>query len=149
MRRRLILVGVLAMVLASCGDSSATPSPSTSAAESSMPSADAGSSSTPSESQAPGEATPAASAATSGSTSTAICDAISLRKSPSSSSTRLKTINSGTAVHVVAEVSGTAYSAGSCGTSGSTWLKIDKVGGKSVKSAYGVSYVYAAAGFFE
>jgi len=58
-------------------------------------------------------------------------------------------ITSGTAVHFVATVTGTAYTAGACGNSGNTWLKIDKVGGKSAQSAYGVKYVYAAQGFFQ
>jgi 3D (Asp-Asp-Asp) domain-containing protein len=78
-----------------------------------------------------------------------MCDSVSLRKSASSSAARLKVIPSGTSVHVVATVTGTAYTAGSCGTSGSDWLKIDKVGGKTAKTLYGVSYVYAAAGFFQ
>ena len=82
-------------------------------------------------------------------TSTAVCDGITLRKTPSGSGARVKVINSGTAVHVAATIKGTAYTAGSCGTSGSSWLKIDKVAGKTVKSAYGVKYVYAAAGFFQ
>jgi hypothetical protein len=50
---------------------------------------------------------------------------------------------------VVATVTGTAYTAGSCGTSGDTWLKIDAVAGKTAKSAYGVDFVYAAEGFFQ
>ncbi len=79
----------------------------------------------------------------------AICDGISLRKSPTSTSAAVSKINSGTAVHVVATVTGTAYTAGSCGVSGSDWLKIDKVAGKGVKAKYGVPYVYAAAGFFQ
>jgi hypothetical protein len=149
MRRRLIIVGVLAMVLAGCGDSSATASPTgSSSVESVAPSSDSGASMAPSESQSPSEA-PIASQTASGSTSTAICDAISLRKSASTSSSRVASINSGTAVHIVGTVHGTAYTAGSCGTSGSSWLKIDKVAGKSAKASYGVTYVYAAAGFFE
>jgi hypothetical protein len=148
MRRRLILVGVLALALAACGDSSATQSPSASDIGSSAPSADSSSSAAPISSLTPTEV-PVTAPPASGSTLTAICDGISLRKSASTSSSRLKTINSGTAVHVVATVNGTAYSAGSCGASGRSWLKIDKVGGKSAKSAYGVTYVYAAAGFFQ
>ena len=92
---------------------------------------------------------PSASTVVSGSSATAICDGITLRKTPASSGAKVKVINSGTAVHVVATVNGTAYSVGSCGTSGSTWYKIDKVGGKTAKAAYGVQYVYAASGFFQ
>jgi hypothetical protein len=80
---------------------------------------------------------------------TAVCDGITLRKKAASTGTKVKVIGSGTAVHVVGTVNGTAYTANSCGTSGSNWLKIDKVGGKSVQSTYGVKYVYAAAGFFQ
>ncbi len=148
MRRRLILAGVLAFTLAACGGSSATPSPSASDQGSAAPSAAAGPSSAPLESPPP-TASPSPAVPGPGSTATAICNGIGLRKAASASSTKLKTINSGTAVHVVDTVTGTSYTAGSCGTSGDTWLKIDKVGGKSAKSAYGVTYVYAAAGFFQ
>jgi hypothetical protein len=148
MRRRLILVGILALTLAACGDSSSTPSPSASDQGSAAPSSEASSSAGPLDSLQP-TSEPATAAPATGSTATAICDAISLRKSASGSASRVKSINSGTAVHVVATVKGSSYSAGSCGVSGNSWLKIDKVGGKSAKSAYGVTYVYAAAGFFQ
>lgn len=147
MRRRVILVGVLAMALAGCGGSSATPSPSASESVSAAPSSDAGSASPGTSQGSSSEAS--ASAAPAADISTAICDSVSLRKQPSSSGARVKTINSGTAVHVVATVDGTAYTAGSCGVSGSQWLKIDQVGGKAAKTLYGVQYVYAAAGFFQ
>jgi len=152
MHRRLILVGVLAMALAGCGGSSTSPSPSASGSgsASSSPSAGASSSSRPVASTEPGASVePSASTVVSGSSATAICDGITLRKTPASSGAKVKVINSGTAVHVVATVNGTAYSVGSCGTSGSTWFKIDKVGGKTAKAAYGVQYVYAASGFFQ
>lgn len=148
MHRRLLLVGVLAMSLAACGGSSGTASPSASGSGAPSASAGASSSAAPLDSASPSaEAT--ASLPVSGSTATSICDGISLRKKAASSGARVKVIPSGTEVHVVATVNGTAYTASGCGTSGNTWLKIDRVGGKSVKSAYGVSYVYAAAGFFE
>ena len=150
MRRRMILVGVLAMALAACGGSSGSPSPSASGAGSSSaasgsPSSNPGAS--PTASDGANEASP--SAAAPAGTSTAVCDGISLRKSPSSTAAKVRAINSGTSVHVAATVSGTPYTANACGTSGSEWLKIDKVGGKTVKSLYGVNYVYAAAGFFQ
>lgn len=151
MRRRLILVAVLATALAACGGSTGSPSPSGSGASpataSSSPSGPAGASSEPTASGSEAAASP--SAALPAGSMTAICDGISLRKAASSSGAKLKVINSGTAVHVVATVDGTAYTAGSCGTSGSSWLKIDQVGGKAVKSLYKVNYVYAAAGFFQ
>ncbi|MHB8961073.1 MAG: SH3 domain-containing protein [Candidatus Limnocylindrales bacterium] len=147
MRRRMVLVGVLAMALAACGGSSGSPSPSASDAGSSA--AASGSPSTlPASPTASEVASPSAAPPAAG-TSTAVCDGISLRKSPSSTAAKVRAINSGTSVHVVATVSGTAYTAGACGTSGSEWLKIDKVGGKTAKSLYGVTYVYAAAGFFQ
>ena len=150
MRGRLILVGVLAMALAACGGSSGSPSPSASGAGSSSaasgsPSSNPGAS--PTASDGANAASP--SAAAPAGTSTAVCDGISLRKSPSSTAAKVRAINSGTSVHVAATVTGTPYTAGACGTSGSEWLKIDKVGGKTAKSLYGVTYVYAAAGFFQ
>ncbi len=147
MRRRLILVGVLAVALAGCGGSS-TPSPSASGLESSAPSTGASSSAAPLASALP---TPAPTSATpvAGADATAVCDGISLRKLPKATGARVKSINTGTVVHVAARVTGTAYTAGACGNSGDTWLKIDKVGGKTAKAAFGVSYVYAAAGFFQ
>ena len=146
MRRRLILAGVLALTLAACGGSSATPSPSASGLGSAAPSA--GPSTAPVESLPP-TAAPTPEVPAAGSTATAICTGIGLRKSAAATSTRLGTVNSGTAVHVVATVTGTPYTAGACGTSGDTWLKIDRVGGKTAKSAYHADYVYAAAGFFQ
>ncbi|HEY5630140.1 MAG TPA: hypothetical protein VIR16_11570 [Candidatus Limnocylindrales bacterium] len=153
MRRRMILVGVLAMALAACGGSSGSPSPSASGADSSAassgsPAASPGTSGAPAASETT-NASPTAAPPAGTSTSTAACDGISLRKSPSSTAARVKTIGSGTLVHVVATVTGTAYTAGACGTSGSDWLKIDKVGSKTTKSLYGMNYVYAAAGFFQ
>ncbi len=55
----------------------------------------------------------------------------------------------GTKVRVVETVPGDAYEAGSCGTAGDTWLKVDRVGGKSIKTVYGVPFGFVAAGFFE
>jgi len=150
MRRRLILVGILATALAACGgsSSSASPSASGSGSSSTSPSADASTSADPAATNQPSVA-PSASTAVPGSTATAACDGVTLRKTPSSSGSKVKVITSGTAVHFVATVTGTAYTAGACGNSGNTWLKIDKVGGKSAQSAYGVKYVYAAQGFFQ
>lgn len=130
------------MALAACGGASATPSPS-SLENVSPPVVEA---TAPVQSEVPSSAPTEPAGAY---TATAICDAIGLRKTPSTSGARLKVINSGTAVHVVAAVDGTAYKAGACGTSGSGWLEIDKVGGASVQDLYGVSLVYAAAGFFQ
>src|SRR5262245_1078279 len=48
---------------------------------------------------------------------------------------------------VVATVTGRSYDTTCAGkpVSGSTWAKVSAVNGKSVKSLFGVSYVYAAA----
>ena len=148
MRRRLILVGVLAVTLAACGSSSESPSSSAADAGSAAPSAQPVGSASP-DASASGSVEASASLPAAGSTSTASCDGVTLRKAPSSSAARVKVINSGTAVHVAGTVTGTAYTAGTCGKAGNTWLKIDKVAGKSVKATYGVSFVYGAAGFFE
>jgi hypothetical protein len=149
MHRRLLLVGVLAMSLAACGGSSGSPSPSASGSHAPSAAPQASTSAAPQESAASPTDSASASQDASGSAMTAICDGISLRKKPASSGARVKVIGSGTAVHVVGTVDGTAYKAGTCGTAGSSWIKIDEVGGKSVKSSYGVPFVYAAAGFFQ
>ncbi len=146
MQSRLILAGILALTLAACGGSSATPSPSASSESPAAPSLVV--SSAPPESLQPSMA-PSSTAPASESTLTAICDGVSIRKSSTTSSSRLGSVNSGTAVHVVATETGQSYTAGACGVSGDGWLKIDRVGGKTAKSVYGVAYVYAAAGFFQ
>lgn len=147
MRRRLVLIGVLAIALAACGDSSASPSPSSPDQGSVAPSSDAGASGLPE--SAPPTEMPTESEAFPGSTAVAICGGISVRKQPSTSGARLGTIASGVEVRVVETVDGTPYTAGACGLSGSTWLKVDRVAGKSAKAAYGAQYVYVAAGFFQ
>jgi hypothetical protein len=148
MRRRLILVGVLVVTLAACGSSSGSPSASAADTASAAPSGEPAGSASPGASPS-GSAEASAALPAAGSTITASCDGVTLRKAPSSSAARVKVINSGTAVHVAATVTGTPYTAGTCGKAGTTWLKIDKVAGKSVKATYGVSFVYGAAGFFE
>jgi hypothetical protein len=54
-----------------------------------------------------------------------------------------------TKVRVVATVDGEAYTTGACGTSGSQWVKVDRVNGTSMRKLYDVPFGYAAAGFFE
>ena len=84
------------------------------------------------------------------STMVAACSDVSLRTGARTSATRKALIPAGTPVRAVSTVDGGSYSA-SCGTavSGSRWLKIDAVNGKSVPSLYGVSYVYAASKLFK
>ncbi len=79
----------------------------------------------------------------------AMCAGVGVRKGPTKGDDLLVRVNKGTKVRVVETVTGDPYEAGSCGTSGDEWLKIDRIGGKSVKALYGVPYGYAAGGFFE
>jgi hypothetical protein len=141
MLRGLILAGLAAVVVASCGSGSSTPTPVPS------PSVE-----TPSAapSAAPA-ASPSAAVATAGTGQTmlALCSGVAVRKLPTSTAAVLVRVNTGATVHVVGTVAGDAYTAGTCGTSGSAWLKIDQLNGKKVKSLYGVTYAYAAAGFFQ
>jgi GH25 family lysozyme M1 (1,4-beta-N-acetylmuramidase) len=80
---------------------------------------------------------------------TASCDA-NLRATPTSGGTVLAVIATGTLVVSGQTVTGDPWSA-TCGTtvSGTTWLAITSVGGKSASSLYGVSPVYAASGLFK
>lgn len=139
MLRGLILAALAAVIVASCGSGSATPTPVPS------PSAE-----TPSEapSAAPSASAQAATAGT-GQDMLALCSGVAVRKLPTSTSAVLVRVNTGATVHVVGTVAGDAYTAGTCGTSGSAWLKFDQLNGKTVKSLYGVTYAYAAAGFFQ
>jgi uncharacterized protein YgiM (DUF1202 family) len=92
----------------------------------------------------------AAPAPTLGATTTtkvALCNA-NLRTSASTTARIRKMIKTGTKVTVVATVSGRSYRTSCSGTtvSGRSWSRISAVNGKSVKSLYGVSYLYAAMG---
>jgi Glycosyl hydrolases family 25 len=73
-----------------------------------------------------------------------------LRQGPSTSTTSIITMPTGTVVTVTGTVSGDPWSA-TCATSvsGNTWYAISAVGGASVSSLYGVSVAYAAAGLFQ
>jgi hypothetical protein len=146
MLRRIVVGGVTAamllVLLAACGGSGASPSPSTEAAteapiESTAPGVDE-------PSTAPGET--AAQATVQMAT---MCAGVGIRKGPTKADGLMVRVNKGTKVRVVETVTGDRYEAGSCGTSGSDWIKIDRIGGKSVKALYGVPFGYAAGGFFE
>jgi hypothetical protein len=82
-------------------------------------------------------------------TMSATCNAVGLRKLASSKGALIARIGAGASVRVVEVVPGDAYKAGNCGSDGDTWLKIDQVDGKGVKTLYGVAFAYAAAGFFK
>ena len=73
-----------------------------------------------------------------------------IRTSASLSARTLKIVPTGTKVTATATVSGSSYRADCAGSvSGTTWLKITAIGGKSTSSLYGRSAVYAAAKLFK
>lgn len=74
---------------------------------------------------------------------------VRLRSSSSTSAKTVSIIDANMVVSASSKVNGGSWAA-DCLTdvSGSTWLKITAVGGKSVSSLYGVSAVYAASGLF-
>ena len=78
------------------------------------------------------------------------CDNVNLRTSPTTSATRKAQVDRGARLTVVARVRGGAYAA-KCGTSvsGTYWWKVSAVNGRSVKSLYGVTYVYGARQLFK
>ena len=146
MLRKLIAAGLVSLAVASCGSGSATPSPSASAATagaSGSPSASVGTSA----SVAPTVEAPSASVPEG--TMTAACDAVALRRKASTTGGLVARLKIGTAVHVAETLEGSAYTPGAGGVAGTSWLKIDQVGGKAVRSLYGVTFVYAAAGLFQ
>jgi len=143
MLRRLLVVGFATIVIAACGSGSSTASPGASPSDAPIVTP----TETPTEtvSEAPiVEPTPAEPA-----TTTAACNAVGIRKLPSSSGALIVRVAAGTEVRVVETVVGDAYKVGNCGTAGEAWLKIDQVGGKGVQDLYGVTFAYAAAGFFK
>ena len=73
--------------------------------------------------------------------------ALNLRSSPKAGATTLSRVKTGTKLAVVATVSGRGYDTTCAGKAvkGSTWAKVNVVNGKSVKSLFGVRYVYVAA----
>jgi hypothetical protein len=146
LRRKLAGTAALALALvmvAGCGSSDATPSPSAEEPASSAPAA----------TQAPAteapSATPGAPSPAGNQKLLAICAGVAIRKGPTTGDDLLVRVTKLTKVRVVATVPGDSYEAGACGTSGSDWLQIDRINGKSVKKLYGVKYGYAAAGFFQ
>jgi len=148
--RRLVTTGITAslllVLLAGCGSSSASPSGSASASA-------AG---TPAVTEAPIVPTspaPTASGSVSSAPPNAVqvaaCAGVGVRKGPASTEALVVRLPAGTKVRVVETVAGQAYTAGTCGTSGDQWLKIDRINGKSVKATYGVPFGYVAAGYFQ
>ncbi len=82
-------------------------------------------------------------------TKAAACGA-SMRTRPYTSARRLTTVATRTKVTVVARVTGGSWRV-TCGgktISSKYWYRISAINGKSVKSLYGLTYVYAASGLF-
>jgi len=79
------------------------------------------------------------------------CDSVNLRSGPSTTYAIKKSVAAGTQVTVVATVSGGSYSTTCLGvtSSGSSWLRITAISGKTVSSLYGVTYVYGASTLFK
>lgn len=83
-------------------------------------------------------------------TMTPKCDSVNLRTGASTTYTKKTSVNTGAMLTVVSTVTGGSYSA-TCGTalSGSSWIKISAINGRSVSSLYGVSYLYGASKLFK
>ena len=79
------------------------------------------------------------------------CDDVNLRASSSTTATRKTQVDQGARLTVVAMVSGGAYRAYCAGgyQSGTHWFKFSAINGTSVKSLYGVSYLYGARQLFK
>ena len=137
-----VTAAMLLVLLAACGGSEASPSPSAETATE-----------VPLESSEPDVEEPSAALDETAAPETvrmaATCAGVGIRKGPTKGDGLLVRVNKGTKVRVVETVTGDPYEAGACGTSGDDWLKIDRIGSKSVKALYGVPYGYAAGGFFE
>jgi stage II sporulation protein D len=77
------------------------------------------------------------------------CEGVNVRTSAATTAAAKAKLPINTSVTVVATVSGGSWST-TCGTSvsGSSWLKISHVNGRSTSSLYGVAYVYGASKLF-
>lgn len=82
-------------------------------------------------------------------TRTAACNGINLRVSPNLRATVKVQINKGNTVGAIESTRGDSWKV-TCPTSksGSLWYKIITINGKSVKTLYGVDYLFAATGLF-
>jgi uncharacterized protein YgiM (DUF1202 family) len=145
MRRHIlatIAASLVLVVVAGCGGESATPSPSDTS-ETVAPITTEAPIVTPTEPAT--EATPAPASAK---IMYSACANVAVRKGPASDEGLVVRVGKGTKVKVVDTVTGASYDATKCGESGDQWLKITRIGGKSVLKQYDLEAVYAAAGFF-
>lgn len=78
------------------------------------------------------------------------CNDVNLRTGPATTYTRKTQVDTGARLTVVSRVDGGSYTA-QCGgaQSGHYWYKISAINGKSVKSVYGVTYLYGAHKLFK
>jgi hypothetical protein len=137
-----VAAALIVLVVAGCGGSEASPSASVAATGSPAATEE------PVESEAPvAEPTEAPSAAAAV-TMTARCAGVGVRKEPATDGKLVVRLAKGSTVRVVESVTGDPYEASGCGESGNTWIKIDRINGKSIKTLYGIAYGYAADGFF-
>jgi GH25 family lysozyme M1 (1,4-beta-N-acetylmuramidase) len=79
------------------------------------------------------------------------CDGVNLRVKPATTARTLRRLPAGAKVVASAKVSGSRWSVRCAGksASGSSWWRITSINGKSVKSLYGVSYLYGATALFK
>jgi GH25 family lysozyme M1 (1,4-beta-N-acetylmuramidase) len=84
------------------------------------------------------------------STKVAMCSA-NLRSMPSTKARVIKLIGTGTKIIANAHVGGTGWRTTCAGkaVAGATWYRIFSINGRTVKSMFGVTYVYGAAGLFK
>lgn len=95
-------------------------------------------------------AAPAAAPAATSTKATA-CSGVNLRRTARTTGFRQATLKAGVRITVTATVTGSKWKATCAGkvVSGSKWYRISAINGKSVKSRYGVTYLYAATGLFK
>ncbi len=79
---------------------------------------------------------------------TARCDGVAVRTRPAVTATRKRLIDVGTRIAVTASLVDGGHWSVRCGGSrhGHTWYRITAINGRSVRSLYGVAYLYAARG---
>lgn len=90
---------------------------------------------------------PVAAAAPSSKAMAPACSGVNLRTSPTTASRAKVRLATGAALTVSATVKGASWRTVCAGSkAGSGWYRISAVNGKSVRSLYGVAYLYAATG---